>query len=43
VGAINELVTDTLLHQGPEHVLDLEQPLLDVQLALLVGGELPTT
>jgi AcrR family transcriptional regulator len=43
VGAINELVTDTLLRRGPEHLLELEQPLLDVQLALLVGGELPTT
>jgi AcrR family transcriptional regulator len=40
VGAINELVTDTLLRRGPEHVLELEEQLLDVQLALLVGGEL---
>jgi AcrR family transcriptional regulator len=38
VGAINELVTDRLTTAGAEALSDLERPVLDIQVKLLLGG-----
>jgi AcrR family transcriptional regulator len=38
VGAINELVTDRLTAAGPEGLTELEGPVLDIQVKLLLGG-----
>ena len=40
VGAVNELVTDHLLRHGAATLPQLEQPILEVQIALLGGRDL---
>ena len=40
VGAINELVTDTLVQEGAQALPGLLEPVLDVQAPLLMGPEL---
>jgi AcrR family transcriptional regulator len=40
VGAINELVTDHMIDRGAESLPELAGPILEVELALLAGGEL---
>jgi len=40
VGAMNEIVTDHIIHRGPAGMVALTDALVDVQMRLLVGSEL---